>query len=332
MSQYNAQGMPEVTRWTPVDLPGLRDEAAAMWWDFGGEVMTRMIRSNMVKVRPGRAAEVDGPYLAREEFHRLDRADLYHVTPDMTRLAMAAAETLPNFLLEAEDLPSDFGLVYFAEPVGAVPPDEDDPPEAQDFPLPIVAVAWGVMSTFPADWPNGGVWLTFYVDMTRVPAFQDRRERMRQQGKAHGMPRLSYNDEAAWPLGLPDVRPMGEMADRSLLARVGPILKATWLLMQQPLAAQTVVEPDRQARRRAERAGKQATAVRVISLRHAQSAAEPAGDGHREYHHRWVVRGHWRQQWMPSREVHRPIWINPHVKGPEDAPLLTGQKVYAWRR
>lgn len=107
-------------------------------------------------------------------------------------------------------------------------------------------------------------------------------------------------------------------------------LKSAWLLMTQPLARLEEVEYDRAARRRTQREGKIRPRVRVIHLR--RPAGVQHGPNGREYHHQWVVRGHWRQQWYSSREVHRPVWIAPHVKGPEDAPLLGGEKVYAWSR
>jgi hypothetical protein len=53
---------------------------------------------------------------------------------------------------------------------------------------------------------------------------------------------------------------------------------------------------------------------------------ETAGD--REYRVRWVVRGYWRNQWYPSRQEHRPVWINPHIKGPEGSPLHIGETVH----
>lgn len=46
-----------------------------------------------------------------------------------------------------------------------------------------------------------------------------------------------------------------------------------------------------------------------------------------EWSHRWLVRGHWRQQWYASEGVHRAIYINPHIKGPEDKPLIVRDKV-----
>ena len=44
--------------------------------------------------------------------------------------------------------------------------------------------------------------------------------------------------------------------------------------------------------------------------------------------HRWVVRGHWRNQpWGPGRELRRPVYILPHIKGPDGAPLIGGERV-----
>jgi hypothetical protein len=49
----------------------------------------------------------------------------------------------------------------------------------------------------------------------------------------------------------------------------------------------------------------------------------------REWSHRWVVRGHWREQWYPSEGVHRLIWIEAFVKGPEDRPLIIKDTVFS---
>lgn len=37
----------------------------------------------------------------------------------------------------------------------------------------------------------------------------------------------------------------------------------------------------------------------------------------------WIVKGHWRQQWYASSNVHRPIWIFPYIKGDLDKPFKT---------
>lgn len=43
--------------------------------------------------------------------------------------------------------------------------------------------------------------------------------------------------------------------------------------------------------------------------------------------HRWKVRGHWRRQWHPSENAHKILWIDEHVSGPADRPLITVDRV-----
>ncbi|MFF5522570.1 hypothetical protein [Streptomyces coeruleorubidus] len=103
------------------------------------------------------------------------------------------------------------------------------------------------------------------------------------------------------------------------------------VLMRQPLAEAEDIEPDRATRKRLRRLGHEPASVRLIGLRRPKPGPEK-GDGSREYHYRWIVRGHWRQQWYPKRQVHRPVWIAPHVKGPEGASMMGGEKVNVWQR
>ncbi|MGY0234054.1 hypothetical protein [Longispora urticae] len=104
------------------------------------------------------------------------------------------------------------------------------------------------------------------------------------------------------------------------------LLYSFWRIQAQPLA--TVERPplDRGTRRRADRAGiKHST--RVVMLRRTKSVSEAgAGESARQYKVQWVVRGHWRR--LTNSEGHRyRTWVNAHIKGPDDAPLLGGDKV-----
>lgn len=108
------------------------------------------------------------------------------------------------------------------------------------------------------------------------------------------------------------------------------IVRAAWLLMTQP--GVTDVEERhlaRTVRRRAEREGYNPVAVRIVRIRHhANTPTQAEQPTERTYRVRWTVRGHWRNQWYPSRGEHRPVWINPHIKGPQGAPLHTGETVH----
>lgn len=81
--------------------------------------------------------------------------------------------------------------------------------------------------------------------------------------------------------------------------------------------------PDRHRYQRA--TGEEASAVNVITLRSpTSSSADRSGDGiARDWQHRWLVRGHYRNQWYPSILGHKLIRVPPYMKGPQNKPLLT---------
>jgi hypothetical protein len=63
--------------------------------------------------------------------------------------------------------------------------------------------------------------------------------------------------------------------------------------------------------------------VRVVELRTPEQSTEKSnGEGERDWAGRWWVRGHIRAQWCPSSKTHKLIYIAPHLKGPEDKPIL----------
>lgn len=117
----------------------------------------------------------------------------------------------------------------------------------------------------------------------------------------------------------------------------------TLVLMGQTVATVSTERPERAERRRTERAGLDVRDVRVVQLRRALTDNQPdetvddqnnqPGDldegpnGKVAWRRRWVVRGHWRQQWYPSLNDHRSVWIHSYVKGPEDQPLLAGTDI-----
>jgi hypothetical protein len=109
-------------------------------------------------------------------------------------------------------------------------------------------------------------------------------------------------------------------------------VQCLWRLMQQTITTHTQFRATRPVRRRYERAKVDERAITVIQLRRPNT---PAAGEHRdvEWSHRWLVAGHWRNQWYPTLKLHRQIWISPYVKGPEDAPLqVRKERVFALTR
>lgn len=114
------------------------------------------------------------------------------------------------------------------------------------------------------------------------------------------------------------------------------LLGCAWILMQLPSVATPEKVRVKKARDKKTRSKQQKyDTIQLIHLRSAgrsTPAEERESSGSREYHVRWVVKGHWRQQRVgPGRKFRKPTYIAPHVKGPENAPLKT-ERVHIWDR
>lgn len=293
----------------PVDLPELRAElvnnlASPEWSWYYEEQAADLNRFS--------AKNVTAEEVQTMEPDALSLCDLFFVSEGMYQLASAAAESLPPYTLACEDVPSRFGFAYLA-------PGTHHP---KGWNRSIAAVEWAMI--------EDGVNLHFYCETEQMIAELRARgsgtpEEIAEQRRLMG--RLSPFPGVNWiRFGFEPFQHAGTGAEEYIRT-----VRSIWLLMQQPLASIVQIDPDRATRKRVRRMGHEPGPVRVITLRRPKSSGEH-GEGDREYHHQWIVRGHWRQQWYPAREVHRPVWIAPHVKGPEGAPLIGGEKVYALKR
>lgn len=213
-------------------------------------------------------------------------ADSYFLSSDFMRLVDAAAESLPEMsAIEVDDLPSPYAWMTFAEPKR----------------LPFTSPAWELTHVMA----DGCFW--------------------HASGDAVAFTPFSFNDHEWDGMG-------GFGAILGQRGRPAPgfeaikyatdWFKSMFLLLSQQSVSETAEEaPPRAARRRADRAGVNPI-IRVIRLPRRVREHASAEHGHVEWQSRWIVRGHWRQQpWGPERSRIRPVWIAPHVKGPEDKPL-----------
>jgi hypothetical protein len=80
--------------------------------------------------------------------------------------------------------------------------------------------------------------------------------------------------------------------------------------------------------RRAERIGIPLDGIKVIYLGARRRETDgPTGEG-TKMTTRFIVSGHWRKQPCgPGKQYTKTIWISPHIKGPEDAPLVISKTV-----
>jgi len=318
-------------------LPDLRarlvDELTRELGDWGPIQETYRIHTVAGAQIPAHPDEADpvaqARALARHEQERLARAALYWVSPHMTALTHAAAPGMPPFRPGPGDLPAPYGLVYFAAPIA----EADETPVAElavfsdgttkEIPggrFQVTAATWGPWD-YHGRW-TGGTWFTFYTAGSDRP----------------GAPPLRLDNECVVGAEHDGSGPDGyaELVSNSTgtLGWVHLIL-ASFRLMATSRAAQVSMHGAvRPVRRRAARAGvaRPDEPVRLVDVTARPRAAsdEPREDG-RNYRVRWIVDGHWRNQWYPGSGVHRPRYIDAHVKGPEGAPLRVKETVRVWR-
>lgn len=275
---------------------------------------------------PVAQAVADAQRLARQ----LPAAELFYVTADMARVAEHAATSLSDYRPHPADLPAPIGLLVFAEPLPHVTTYGAEP---------ITMITWGPSDTgLTLDY-----WATF-VDLKHalqpnpdsdedlikaLPAGREppQRRPLAAYARTTGT-HLTFAKSVGESIAVPS-EALTE-TDRTLQRTI----IATWLLMGQTITTSTSLVADRPARRRIARVDPDlSTRVRLIELRRAHTTSTISDRaGTRAYQHRWVVRGHWRNQWYASRNQHRPIWIADHIPGPEDKQLLGGHRVNILRR
>lgn len=263
---------------------------------------------------PGRMADV-----TRTLCSFLPHCPTYYVSADMVAVARRAGETLPPGTDIRTAAPSSEGFMYFDAPIyrQSVSDDDDEDSSIQQD-LDINTVIWWTSKVVwrEIEGTDGASTMDMTPDATGTPVLHAMQIQLGRDGsRTHRMINIGLN-----PLndGLPE-----KAEDASLWA--------TWILMQQSLVVSENATPERPERKRCMRAQVQPQYV-IVRLRRIEQRGEQEEDSAVNWSHRWLVGGHWRQQYYPSRGGNSPIWINPYVKGPEGKPLVVKEKVTAWVR
>lgn len=252
-------------------------------------------------------------------------APYFWVTP-LVDVIEAAAKTIPDYTFTAESFPTPRGYIWFQRPLVL---HADPDPERR---VVLTSLSWGVHTDAPE--PDGGVAAYAWGYASH-------------SARSAGLPSLSSVVTLGWTLretnAWSDERPFATGADRDSLRtaishRFQACLAACLSFLEQRIVVASAAQVARATRRRMERqAPAHEPIVRVVELRRraAEHGERVAADDPEaaNWQHRWVVSGHWRRQYYPSSEAHKPVYIHPYVKGPEDRPLKPpATTVYAVRR
>lgn len=241
--------------------------------------------------------------VADEMARTVSRSSLWWFSPEMVDLVSESAPTLsgdvsiPTDMMANLDSPN--GLCFFAHPIEVM--------SIEGPPIHISAVHWFPQVRTDTKGTHYEISIDYYgvLDGRMLPCGGSQWE----------------HDERL------DAAPNASgLEDRRLLMAVLALLSSPGI---------TTVDrrhPDRPTARRLERQAPNLTnVVRVVYL--SGSDNEHIDHHHHaspHHHHRWAVRGHWRNQpYGPMRSLRKPVWVRSHIKGPSDAPMMTGTIVRA---
>jgi len=283
----------------PHDLPEYRNSAVAndQLWQF-----VSMTRGMVLK----HTEDFAHPELMRR---MLGQAALWWIGADASELVEHAAPSMPPATLTPELMPDEVGFVCFERPITGVDADHEG------MAIEVDCILWERGTVVGHDAVSIIAWR--HSDDAGAPIPLGRADWIVGTDTDH---RLD---------GLTDAQHASIVEDRRVLA-------ALWQLSSQASIADTTeAEPDRATQRRLARRGHEVPTVRIVNLAsHQRPHSAPSGDAEasREYRRRWIVGGHWRQQACgPQWSQRRPVYIAPHIKGPEDKPLVTPEPVKVWR-
>jgi hypothetical protein len=303
----------------PADVAHIRHQMLDWWsergvWQYryamqGRRPIDRNARNTVLDAEAARGWIEDG----------FRESELFWVSPEMTQVVSAMYPTVPDCVPEP---PCPNGFVVFARSIPGL--DAESGGEIYT-----TAYMWRTVET-----KIGRCWgVETYAWRDLISGWRMMTMEEREQFRTAMPCRLHPTGGSEWPVEsmttdfskLPASNPQMEasiLEDRRVLATF-------WALCSQKIALEERWQPDRYIRRQAQREKwKSIPQVRIIRLREPASHSSGQG-GSVEWSHRWIVGKHWRNQWYPSDQTHRPKLIDSYVKGPEDKPLKVRETVKA---
>lgn len=336
----------------------LQAELASWWGREAGHDFAYMVAENkgLLTGQTEEAAKAALFSVWKTYHFPLVKGATFYVAPDVGRVVLAAAEKAPALELRRTDLPASVGMLYFAEPI-RMPIQRTNDHDMADLishgwvdtndRIPIVAIAWTEASPMKLN-PNGTLdYMAGARDnpagLTVVAYAGIHEPELRVQINRRVMPWGPYDGLVPLhPLGVPFGELGTELMRGNITASVNDfsmkqLLTSLCMFMQQRVCLDTPGRPTRNARKALARASRgevddaNVPDTRIIALRKPERRPTE-GDGSREVHyqHQWMVDCHSRNQWYPSENRHKPVWISSYVKGPAGAPMLVKPKtIYA---
>ena len=233
------------------------------------------------------------------------QADTYYISEEIADVLLGGFDTLPNNPLGEVRPSSAYGWAFFQQAIVC------------PFPTPITvktlrtynvgwavqALAWGPFGSGDDEGLNLGVFV-------------------RSPGSSHlacsGMTTWSW--ESGWDRHWGYTGETGT-ADRELAEWISKLAFSFFAFIRQECVSIQKQSASRPIRRHLPKGFSAEPVIKIIQLRRRSPATNGLESQSRDYSCRWLVRGHWRNQFYPRSNSHRPRFIPAYVKGPDDKPF-----------
>ena len=254
--------------------------------------------------------------LQRDVVNMISQAETYYVSDEIANVLVGGFGTLPATPLGDIRPSSPYGWAYFERPVLCPFPRPSSHTGGATGLWKVKGLLWGPQPQ--------GLNLCIFIQhpwSSHVPC--------------SGMTNVSWSSSwvHAWDFthsraGLsPGGVHFSRFADRDLSHWISKLYFSLFAFIRQTCISIQATPPSRPIRRHLPPTFRAEPVIRIIQLRRRSPAANGRGTQPRDYSCRWLVRGHWRNQFYPSSKNHRPRFIPAYVKGPDDKPLKRAAKV-----
>jgi hypothetical protein len=242
------------------------------------------------------------------------KADTYYISQEIGEVLSGGLDTLPNTPLGNIRPNSPYGWAFFQKPLSY-----SFPAYMQRLDWNLQGLAWGPSPDSPASRAglNIAVFglspLTAHLECVGMTAWEWR------GGWDVDFPRWGLVSDAFENLEDdtveygPEEYALGQWMSKLILSFFAFIRQECVTIQNQPAA--------RPIRRHLPKTYTAEPIIKVIQLRRRSTATNGDESVSVDYSCRWLVRGHWRNQFYPGSKSHRPRYIQPYVKGPDDKPL-----------
>lgn len=300
-----------------------RQAMLATFWSSGAGA--RWTEGYFGKIMASRQAYADRPEKVAETIGMVamlsaDRGETFYWSPEMASMLAGVVEGMPSTTLRHDLIPASLGFAWFGKPL---PLEKARGEISQD----IVAISWAVIC-------NDDDGRKFIIPSPDTRVDDGETLALVFYSPIEGNPGIYPLAFWYWKIGetLEIAADTSGVETPAQLTRLRYVA-ALFAIMDQQIVVARKERADRATRKRMERDGwTHEPMVRVVQLRRAsnQHARHDSSSVPVEWSCSWVVRGHWRQQFYPSTGEHRPVFVLPYIKGPDDKPLKApAERVFA---